>query len=618
MTGVVETVFDTQGGVIASSGYGGPAFVVSSHWSYREGCGHGVRQSHAVGVLEWRSPGSRTNTDWFGLLAPLLDEPLAALPPQPMLLDWASWLAGTLGALLRGAGFATARDAHAELQPVIDPQVQSCLLVLPIASPKASMTALRWLLSCLNDPPAHAPGMQARFFALHDALRPLASRSANHWRTLQAAYDERYPVLALAAGGACIGTGVHRRWFDSFVTDRTPYLSMQWAQDKQRTARMLRANGFPGAINCLAGSAQQAREAAEALGFPVVVKPNDRDRGEGVCADIVSVPQLLAAYDAAAQHSPHVLVEKFQPGFTHRFSVVQGKVLRVAKHVAFGVTGDGRSSVEQLVAAQAQTLEEQKRALRRGMALCVLDDEAQGLLHQHGLHSQYVPAAGEYVRLRRKDNVSAGGQRFTLDLTTVHLDNVRLAVHVSELLGLDFAGVDLISPDVTRSWRELPATICEVNGNPQLVARDDPDMYKRVLRHVMPAPFRVPVQMVLLLAPPDAATQAGLVRRFAAAAPGQGLALPAGIWLGGEFVAGPFESGYAAAASLCANPHTHEITFVLTLAELLHQGLVLAEVDLAYLPSLGPQDMAPAQQRDYAVALALLRPHVKNFYQLTL
>lgn len=588
-------------------------FALSQRWRLREGCGYGVHQSHAVGALQWRAHGDAFDARWVGHLQALLDESIARPPSRPEVQGLARWVAGTLGALLRSAGIATVRDVYLEPMRTDDPRVQRCLMVIPVASGKASMIALQWLLSCLNDPPGHEQRIQARFFELQDALRPFARRSSNHWRTLQAAYDERYPVLPVTTGIACIGTGMHRRWFDSFITDRTPHLAMQLAQDKQRTARLLRAHGFPGSVNRLVETLQQARDAAREFGYPVVVKPNDRDRGLGVSAGVASVADLVAAYELATQHSRRVLVEKFQPGFTHRFSVVEGRVLRVARHVAFGVTGDGRSSIEQLVAAQAQTLEEQKRTRRLGAALCVLDEEALGLLSQNGLGSQHVPRAGEHVRLRRKDNVSAGGRRITLNLDEVHPDNLRLAVNVSALLGLDFAGVDLISPDVSRSWRDGAVTICEINGNPQLVARDDPDMYKRVLRHVMPAPFRVEAVLVLLMSAPDETGRDGLVQRYSSPSSGDGLSLACGIWLDGAFVSGPFANGYAAAVALCTNARARKLTFAMTVEEVLRHGVALGEIDAVLLPARQASHVAAFRQRDYRMALSLLRAHTREF-----
>lgn len=587
-------------------------FSLSHRWTYREGCGYGVHQSHIVGTLECQSDSSPFALPWKSVFAELLDEPLMELPSHPRIEEVAKWLTVAIGALLRGAGIATARDARIESVSAADQHQQRCAMVIPVSSPRTSMMCMQWLINCVNTPFEDEKQMRQSFFELMKSLKQHARQSANHWRTLQAAYDDRYPVLPLTSGIASIGSGVYRRWFDSFITDRTPFLAMQLAQDKHRTAALLRSHGFPGAVNRRVDTLEQARQAAKELGYPVVVKPNDRDRGLGVSADIVSDADLAIAFESAVRHSRRVLVEKFQPGFTHRFSVVEGKVLRVAKHVAFGVVGDGRSNIAQLVAIKARTIEQQKRVLRSGVDSCVLDDEAISLLRQNGRNPQTVPGLGEYVRLRRKDNISAGGHRFTLNIDhDVHDDNIALALHVSELLGLDFAGVDLISPDISRSWREMPATICEINGCPQLVALDDPQMYKRVLRHVMPAPFRVESVLVLMLAAPDEALAARLVKQFCSARVGYGLSMAKGVWVDEKLVSGPFDNGYKAAVALCVNANVRKATFVMTVAEVLRHGVPLGVIDSVFLPDLQKEKVDEARHRDYWRALTLLRPHIK-------
>lgn len=50
----------------------------------------------------------------------------------------------------------------------------------------------------------------------------------------------------------------------------------------QGTAKLLRLAGLPGTQNRRVADAQQAWTAAQTLGLPTVVKPNDLDRGEGV------------------------------------------------------------------------------------------------------------------------------------------------------------------------------------------------------------------------------------------------------------------------------------------------------------------------------------------------
>jgi len=211
--------------------------------------------------------------------------------------------------------------------------------------------------------------------------------------------------------------------------------------------------------------------------------------------------------------------------------------------------------------------------------------------------------------LRRKDNVSAGGLRITLDLDDVHPDNLRLALEVSRQIGLDFAGVDFISPDVARSWRDLPGTICEINGNPQLVARDDPEMYKRVLRHVMPAPFRVASRLLVLAAEPNAAQVERWIQRFSPAGSAAGLALADGVWLGGQAMAGPFPNGYAAAVALSMNPMARHMTMVLTLQDVLQYGLPLDAFDLAIVPWSRVDDAPHDQRKSYRLLLSLVNPH---------
>lgn len=587
-------------------------FSLAEQWVVRAGSGWGVRQAHGSGTLSW-VPGDLSGVQPFvGQLQALLDEPLAGLPPQADLPACAEWLIHALGALLRDAQIPSVREMLVRPIQRAKGAEQQCLIVVPVFRQEATLAGLKWLLACLNDPPETPQLTETSFFALQQSLKSYGVRGANHWRLLQAAYDEHYPVVPNVAAVACFGTGVYRRWFQSFVSNRTSHLAMQLAQDKHRTALFLRKLGWPGAQNVLVKTAQQALAAAQKMGYPLVVKPNDKDRGEGVAADLASEAALLQAFEAASQLSTQVLVEKFQPGFTHRFTVVQGQVIRVAQHRAFGVEGDGHASIAQLVQANASSLKERKRAQRKAIERDGLDEEALGLLAQYGWTPQDVPAAGAYVKLRRKDNVSAGGRRVTLDLKDVHPDNLRLALDVSQQVGLDFAGIDFISPDVGRSWRELPATICEINGNPQLVARDDPDMYKRVLRHVMPAPFRVPCRLLVLPAAPAAAQVDRWLQRFSPAGSAAGLALNAHVWLGGQVVAGPFASSYAAALALSINPQVRELTVAMTVQEVVRDGLPLDRFDMVMLPWARVQDAPQKQRIRYQRLLLMVQPHAQK------
>jgi cyanophycin synthetase len=67
--------------------------------------------------------------------------------------------------------------------------------------------------------------------------------------------------------------------------------------------------------------------------------------------------------------------------------------------------------------------------------------------------------------LRRTANLSTGGT--AADVTDlVHPDNAEMAVRAVQAVGLDVGGVDFLTPDVTRSYKEIGGAVCEVNAAP--------------------------------------------------------------------------------------------------------------------------------------------------------
>jgi cyanophycin synthetase len=78
-----------------------------------------------------------------------------------------------------------------------------------------------------------------------------------------------------------------------------------------------------------------------------------------------------------------------------------------------------------------------------------------------------VPQAGERVYLRATANISTGGT--AVDVTdAVHPDNRAMLERVARVSGLDVVGIDFITPDIARSYREVGGAICEVNASPGL------------------------------------------------------------------------------------------------------------------------------------------------------
>lgn len=274
------------------------------------------------------------------------------------------------------------------------------------------------------------------------------------------------PWSDLGDGIYQLGWGSRSRRIERSTTDGDSAMGMKVARDKARTARWLRAAGLPAAEHQLVRTVVQAQAASLGLGWPVVIKPADAERGEGVSVD-VQKNGLDSAFAFALEHSPRkqVLVERQVNGVCHRLFIAKDRLLYAVRRLPIGVYGNGFDSVEKLV--QSACNSELKQAPWRRSPIQLIDDIAITELNRQGVQPASVPAAGRFVALRRIESAAWGG--VDEDVTgLIHPENLRVALEATRLCGLEVAGIDFISPDISQPWHTNGAVINEVNYAPLL------------------------------------------------------------------------------------------------------------------------------------------------------
>lgn len=261
-----------------------------------------------------------------------------------------------------------------------------------------------------------------------------------------------------------LGHGRYQKRIQATVTSETRQIAVEIASDKAQTNRILADIGLPVPRQTIVYSLREAIEAAEDIGYPVVVKPLDGNHGRGVAANLGNEEELKAAYPAAREISRIVVVEKFIAGLDHRMLVVGGQLVAAARREPGKVVGDGVHTVAQLVEIANQ---DPRRGIGHEKVLTrlAIDEQALRMLARKGYTPETVPPAGESVYLRLTGNLSTGGT--ATDVTdAVHYDNREMAIRAAQAIGLDVAGIDFLTPDITKSWREVGGAICEVNAAP--------------------------------------------------------------------------------------------------------------------------------------------------------
>lgn len=285
---------------------------------------------------------------------------------------------------------------------------------------------------------------------------------------VKAAKERDIPYMRLNNYSSLIqlGHGRYQKRIQATITSETNYISVELASDKDETNRILADLGLPVPRQRLVRSREDALRAAKRLGYPVVVKPLDGNHGRGISIELEEDEHILEAFDFAKEHSRSrsIIVETFIRGFDHRMLVVNDDLVAVSKRVPGHVIGDGKSTIAELVDVVNS---DPRRGVGHEKVLTrlELDTKAMEHLEEKSYTPETVLEDGETLYLRSTANLSTGGT--AIDVTDiVHPDNREMAVRAVKAIGLDIGGVDFLSPDISQSYKDNGAGICEINAAP--------------------------------------------------------------------------------------------------------------------------------------------------------
>ncbi len=339
---------------------------------------------------------------------------------------------------------------------------------------EAGELALKLLLHLL--PGALRDQIDYRFeddFDFQDDLKDFVLRAQRHefgpstGSLVKAAEDRNIPWLRLNQYSLVqFGHGVHQQRIQATITSETRHIAVEIACDKEDTHRLLNDLGLPVPQQRMIYSERRAVAAAERIGYPVVLKPLNANHGRGVSIDLTTPEQVVTAFEMAREQGTGraVLVESFIEGFDHRMLLVNNELIAVAKRVPGHVVGDGAKTIKELIDI---VNDDPRRGIGHEKVLTrlELDKQANRLLAEADKDENSVLDKGEIFYLRSTANLSTGGT--AIDMTdVVHPDNREMAVRAVRAIGLDVAGVDFLTPDITRSYKDIGGAIVEINAAP--------------------------------------------------------------------------------------------------------------------------------------------------------
>lgn len=220
----------------------------------------------------------------------------------------------------------------------------------------------------------------------------------------------------------------------------------------------------------------------------LVVKPSKGTSGaRGITTHLRNLSECRRASALASLYSDKIIVERWIPGESYRLLILNGKLIHATRRMGLRVVGDGKLTLGQLLAQQAD-----------GFALRNDDRDVTATLRAQGLATESVPNAGREVLVRSAPLT----RQKTTEERTVFNENVTgrvcgeieaLAARAACVLGSRFAGVDLITLDATLPLDKTGGVINEINTTPGLhhhygLINDNASPAVEVLEHLLRVP----------------------------------------------------------------------------------------------------------------------------------
>ncbi len=402
---------------------------------------------------------------------------------------------------------------------------------------------------------------------------------------LDAAIARGIPYHRLTSGSLCqLGEGKYQRRIWTAETDATSAIAESIASDKDLTKRLLRNVGVPVPLGRLVSSPQDAWAAAQEVGLPVVVKPKDANHQRGISIELTEQSEIMKAYDWAIEdgQTSEVMVEQFARGQHHRLLVVGHRMVAASRGHLETVTGDGQSTIEQLVHVLNQD-PKRGEAYTDPLGVLKLDAAAKIELAKQGLSIDSVPAKDRVVLVRRTGDL-------TTDCTDeVHPLTAAQAVLAAQVVGLDIAGLDILAENISEPLAPQRGAVVEVNAGPSLSCHVVPMFGKPqpVGDAVIDMLFasnknaRIPMEGLLVASRDDSCMEQIKIWIEQQKSKGlfSGVVLTDSIRLGDQTIQLDEYSSRSRALAVIGNPQVQSLLVVLVPMDLLNHGLPVDRLD---------------------------------------
>ncbi|MCD4679173.1 MAG: cyanophycin synthetase [Bacteroidales bacterium] len=274
-----------------------------------------------------------------------------------------------------------------------------------------------------------------------------------------------------------LGTGKYQKRIRATITSDTSLIAVETADNKHLSYIMLNDAGIPVAETIKANTPDDILSFRKKNRKSIVVKPNDAYLGKNSMLDINTKEEITQAFDFASEFDKDIIAQAFIKGKSYRLLVIDYKFVAATELIPPIIIGDGKHDIKQLISDLNKDPERQYGDKAK-LSKVEVDIVTERIFNSKNYSLDTILPKGEKLILKNSGNPKFGGT--SIDVTEkAHEYNRFIAERVAHVIGLNVAGVDIITKDIAIPIDKNEGKVIEVNAAPDFRMHINPAIGKK-------------------------------------------------------------------------------------------------------------------------------------------